>query len=320
MTQAQKNKKFEQIIEKITAAKSIAVFAHVSYDADGLGSLYGLSFYLKKLGKKVDMFVDSKITELDARFFDITLLKDDLAEYDLMIMVDTQNAGRLGKYCSAFKNHPNTVRLDHHIGTFNDAKIELTLPYASACEVVLELIERMPAKIDKKVATYLYAGILTDTYGFLVDSVSEQTFKHALTLIEHGADFHKASNMLLRAQTIEQFNLSKRMAEKLEIFDGDIAISSLTKKDFKQTNTKPNECMSLSNKLICLDKINFSCLMKEEQNNIFSCSLRAKKPYNVAQIAEKFGGGGHILASACKIKGSEKDVKKKILQAIREVK
>lgn len=316
MTKTEKT--FNQIIEKINAAKTVAVFAHVSYDPDGLGALYGLSTFLKKLGKKVEMFVDSKITELDARFFDVTMLKDQPKECDLMIMVDTPNAGRLGRYAEVFKNHPNTIRLDHHSGIFHDAKIELTLPYTSACEVVLELIEKMGQKPTKQTATYLYAGILTDTDGFLIDTVGKSTFENALKLIEYGADIHKASDMLLRTQSVQQFNLSKRMAEKLEIH-GDVAISSLTTKDFKQTGTKPNQCMNFSNKLVYLDGINFSCLIKQEQNNVFSCSLRAKAPYNVAKVAERFGGGGHILAAACKIKGSEKDAKTKILQAIKEL-
>ena len=311
--------KFSQIIQKINAAKSIAVFAHVSYDPDGLGSLYGLSFFLKKLGKKVDMFVDSAITQLDARFFDISLLKTTPASYDLMIMVDTPNAKRLGRYAGIFKSHPNTIRLDHHAGLYHDAKIELTLPYTSACEVVLELIEKFNIKPTKQIATYLIGGMLTDTDGFMIETVNKLTFQNALQLIDYGAEFHKAAAMLLRTQTIGQFALSGIMAQKLEIFDGDIAISSLNSKDFKQTSTKPNQCSNFSNKLLALDGVNIACLIKQEQNNIFACSLRSKKPYNVAAVAQKFDGGGHAQAAACKIKGNEKQAKQKILQAIREM-
>ena len=321
MTKTQIDKTFNKIIEKINTAKSIAVFAHVNYDPDGLGSMYALTTFLRKQKKKVDMFVDSKITELDARFFDTSKISTEIEkEYDLMIMVDTPNINRLGKYASAFKNHPNTIRLDHHAGLFNDAKIELTLPYTSACEVVLELIERMNCNLDKTTATYLYAGILTDTDGFLIETVNKQTMQNVLKLIECGADSHKANDMLIKTQTLSQFNLVKKMAEKLEIYDGDIAISSLNTKDFKQANAKPNQCGNFANKLIYIDGVKISCLIKQEQNNIFSCSLRAKTPYNVAKIAEKFNGGGHVLASACKIKGTEKSVKQKILEAIREIK
>jgi phosphoesterase RecJ-like protein len=40
---------------------------------------------------------------------------------------------------------------------------------------------------------------------------------------------------------------------------------------------------------------------------------------NVEKIAKKFGGGGHINAAACKIKGDIDTIKFQILQAIKEI-
>ncbi len=122
MTATQKTTKFQKISDKIKAAKTIAIFSHINHDPDGLGSMFGLGHFLERQGKKVDYFLDSKITSSDARFFETDKIKNEIISenYDLLIMVDNSTAARLGKYCSAFKNHPNTMRLDHHPGIFNE--------------------------------------------------------------------------------------------------------------------------------------------------------------------------------------------------------
>lgn len=310
--------KFAKIIEKINAAKTIAIFAHTSYDPDGLGSMYGLAHHLEKMGKSVDKFVDSNVCEVDSRIYDTAELSSMLyKDYDLMIMVDTPNFDRLGQYGIVFSKHPNTIRLDHHMGYRSGAKIELVLPYASCCEVILELIEKMGAKPNKKCATYLYGGLLTDTDCFSTSNVNESTLSHAISLMKYGADTIKATEVLIKTQSLAQYKLAKIVQEKATIHD-DIFISSLTLKDFKRAEAESNEDGNISNKLIYLDGINISCLIKQKQINSFSCSFRCKNGYNVSKIAEKLGGGGHKQAAGAVVKGNEKSVKALVLKTIRE--
>lgn len=322
MTATQKTTKFQKISDKIKAAKTIAVFSHINHDPDGLGSMFGLGHFLERQGKKVDYFLDSKITSSDARFFETDKIKNELISenYDLLIMVDNSTAARLGKYCSAFKNHPNTMRLDHHPGLFNDAKLELTLPYTSACEVILEFIEFMGKKPDKTEAKSLYGGLLTDSAAFTIDPVNADTFKNAIKLIECGADTVEANNVLLKSQSLSMFKLQGRMIEKLEICD-DVIISSLNARDFKQAGMDNYTTEGLSNKLLSIDGVNISCLIKQQEPHTFSCSFRSRQGYDVSKIAAHFGGGGHVQAAACRnLKGSEKQVKRLVLKAIRELK
>ena len=310
--------KFEKIAEKIKNAKSIAIFANTSYDPDGLGSMYGLAHFLEKQGKNVDKFVDSKICPTDAKFFDISQLCDEITrDYDLMIMVDTANVERLGKYASAFAKHNNTIRLDHHVGYHTCAKIEVVLPLSSCCEVILAYIESLGKKPDKITATYLFGGLLTDTDCFSTDTITAVSFQNACKLIECGADNVKATSMLVKSQSQAQYNLSKIVADKCEIH-GDVYISSLTLKDYKKAGAQLNEDGNISNKLIYLEGINISCLIKQRQINVFSCSFRGRVGTDVSVIANKLGGGGHKLAAGAVIKGSEKSVKALILKTIRE--
>ena len=56
------------------------------------------------------------------------------------------------------------------------------------------------------------------------------------------------------------------------------------------------------------------CLSEIEQNK-FQVSLRSKG-VNVNEVASLFGGGGHILASGCRISGDYEEVVDKLQYAI----
>ena len=309
--------KFEQVISQINAAKTIAVFSHMNYDNDALGSLYGLTEYLKTKGKKVETFLDSKITEVDAKLFDPKLLSDQPKNYDLVIMVDCANGTRLGKYLDFFKLQKNSIRLDHHSGISKDAKLEITMPYSSACEVILELIEKMGDKPTKKIATYLYAGLASDTVSFQAESVTTRTFENAYKLAKYGADISFVNQILFKTKSLALHKLKNLVFDRIKIYDNDIAISFISQKDLKKYGLSFNN-LNFTDELTGIDQINIACLIKEKGPNTINCSFRCKKGFNVAKITNALGGGGHKEAAACILHGSLKSVKQKVLKTIRE--
>lgn len=61
------------------------------------------------------------------------------------------------------------------------------------------------------------------------------------------------------------------------------------------------------------------CFMADESERGWRISLRALPGGNAAQIAEGFGGGGHMLAAGCVIDGSYAAVEQALITAIEEV-
>lgn len=309
--------KFDKVISQINAAKTIAVFSHMNYDNDALGSLYGLTEYLKIKGKKVEAFCDSKITEIDAKLFNPKLLSDQPKNYDLVIMVDCANGTRLGKYLDFFKLQKNSIRLDHHSGISKDAKLEITMPYSSASEVILELIEKMGDKPTKKIATYLYAGIASDTVSFQADNVTIKTLENAYKLAKYGADMSFVNQILFKSNSFALQKLKYLVFNRIKIYDNDIVISYITQKDLKKFGLSFNN-LNFTDELVGIEQINIACIIKEKGQNTISCSFRCKKGFNVAKIATALGGGGHKEAAACILNGSLKSIKQKVLKTIRE--
>jgi len=50
----------------------------------------------------------------------------------------------------------------------------------------------------------------------------------------------------------------------------------------------------------------------------FKLSLRSKGKVNVEKIARKFGGGGHVNAAACRIDGDIDEIKRLVLEVVKE--
>ncbi len=311
--------KLQKVIERIHEAKTIAIFAHTNYDHDCLGSMYALGHFLKRLNKQVEMFVDGELSEIDARFYDKSLLSTTPKEYDLLISVDCADANRLGKYAAYFKDHSNTVRLDHHKGINYDTAFELTYgSYSSCCEVIMEFIEIMGKKVMAAEANYLYSGLISDTNNFTNSNVTSQTFKNAVKLIESGADNAEVAEQTTRTISYGAKMAECKMFERTQIFDKDVCISYLSLRDFKNAGISLNEFPGYASKLLEIDPINIACLIKQKSANVFCVSLRAKIGHDVRKIAEKIGGGGHPQAAGAMIEGNEKTIVEKIAQLIKE--
>jgi phosphoesterase RecJ-like protein len=70
-----------------------------------------------------------------------------------------------------------------------------------------------------------------------------------------------------------------------------------------------------------IDKVKVAILFKEElkDHDTINISFRSKGDVDVNEIASFFGGGGHMKASGCTIKGSLADAKNKVIAKVEEM-
>jgi phosphoesterase RecJ-like protein len=63
--------------------------------------------------------------------------------------------------------------------------------------------------------------------------------------------------------------------------------------------------------------VEVALLFRETEDGV-KISLRSKNRIDVNKIAVGFGGGGHLRAAGCNIKGTMEEVKEKVLSAVRK--
>ena len=129
----------------------------------------------------------------------------------------------------------------------------------------------------------------------------------AAECLEAGVDVENVTRFLYRSRTLGKTRLIGRALSKIEMFaDGRVAAIRLTKDMFRETGTASPDAHGIVNYLNEIEGV-FIGILAEEQDSGTKFSLRAANGANVAQLAQKFGGGGHVAAAGISINGEALD-------------
>lgn len=186
---------FKELVEKAIAGKSnprVAIFTHAMPDPDAIGSLMGLSWLLyKRFNVEADCYYSGEVSHpqnnaivnlLDPQLKRVSdEYQDNSSHYCLHLLVDTIpiNAG-VGDCKITFD-----CVIDHHKDLPNGGYSGLVIhgKTGSCSAIIFQLMKELclPQKIwfeddndnDKKVATSLIAGIITDTEFMVSDDATE---------------------------------------------------------------------------------------------------------------------------------------------------
>jgi phosphoesterase RecJ-like protein len=63
--------------------------------------------------------------------------------------------------------------------------------------------------------------------------------------------------------------------------------------------------------------VEVAVFMYELEEGTFKVSLRSKRYANVSSVAQYFGGGGHIRAAGCALKGTPEEIIEKIAEQLK---
>jgi len=306
-----------EILDVIKKSNNVAICCHIRPDADCLGSASALKSALLKLGKTVDIFCDSEVSENYLFLPHIDKINPLIGVYDTLIAVDCADLPRTGRFAELFRNHENSLSIDHHL--FNSAaftKYEIKEDVSSTAEILYDFINAIGVEIDKDMATGLYAGMSSDTGGFMHSNTTAELHSIVGKIMHLIPNVDEINYYLFKKRTLGQVELLKTALNNLTyICDKKVAITYLTDRDFKRTDTINSETFGIVDMCTNIENIEIGILISEKSRNLYSCSLRGRNR-NVALVAEVFGGGGHKLAAGCNIFGSYKSVISKLEKAI----
>ncbi|MBE7082083.1 MAG: bifunctional oligoribonuclease/PAP phosphatase NrnA [Clostridiales bacterium] len=296
----------KDIIKQIKKSKRVGIIAHTSPDPDCMSSMSALSYMLEKMGKTTHMFVDTtklNVKTKDFYAFPYEINQDiDVNDYDTIITVDTPASHQLGKYYYAVRDFENTIAIDHHDIRDYNAKFEYNNPESASCsEIIFNLAKLLKFKLDSRFCSLIYSGIIGDTNCFENDNTSSNCLKVAADCLENGANKTNILFLFKKMQTQNEIALKKIGYNKM-FMENQIAYAIFTAKDFKESGA--DECPAFVNELLNIDNNIFAFVIKQKEKNTYSVSLRCKEGYNVASIAQKFGGGGHIQAAGMSFVGA----------------
>jgi bifunctional oligoribonuclease and PAP phosphatase NrnA len=307
----------------IEKANHILVIAHVDPDGDAIGSLTAVGQALHQLGKRVVLVCDDAVPE---RFHYLPMAAEVRREpntslhYDLVIAVDCGDALRMGWAFESLPDpKPSVVNIDHHItntrfGTFNVIDPDAS----STAEILHSFLKEMGAKPTPGIAESLLTGIVTDTIGFRTSNVTPATLRAAADLIEAGADITAISLRALHQKSLATVRMWGIGLSRMVLEDG-LLWTSISRDEMRQAGIEGSPSSSgLVNFLADVDSAVMGVVLGEMADGTIRVGMRSVPPYDVAEVAAQFGGGGHTLAAGCTLEGPLDEAERRIVAACRE--
>lgn len=309
-----------ELSEKLLKEHRLAIFCHARPDGDTVGSACALKLALKSKGLDADVYcsdaVPQKFLFLNETRNVIKNYNGNFGEYSALIAIDNAEITRLGDFAADFSVHKNTYSIDHHVSNTRYAAINYVAERSSNAENIFALIKEMRAEITAETANLLAMGIMTDTGGFRHKNVTAATFADAGELVGLGADMNTIYFQTFVRQSKQRAELfGKTMSHIRYFYGGRAAIATIRLRDFSETKALQEETEGFIDFVMSIDGVEIGACVMETDSNKFKISLRSKSA-DVNAVAAVFGGGGHKLASGCKITGEYEEAVDKLVVTI----
>ncbi|HEX5330533.1 DHH family phosphoesterase [Sulfuricurvum sp.] len=276
----------------IDTSRHIVLIAHIDPDADSLGSACAFYSHLIRTHKKVTLFCASE--HIDPNLAFIPWFEKFTHRFpedaDCMISFDCGSYARLGVDRAlpliVFDHHESNNGYGTHT-IFNTDAISTT-------EVVYEYFVANGVKINGKIATALYAGLLDDSKCFRASECSAKTFAMAHALNELGADHALCCEWLFRRRSLSSLRVRGFLLKQMTLLaDGRLALFEVPLSLSEESGASVAECTSVLDEALEMRCVQISLMIIERPNGGIKLSLRSEGLINAANMMTPLGGGGH---------------------------
>lgn len=283
----------------------IMLYPHVNMDGDALGSATAICLALRQLGKKAYIMINEPIPK-NLDFLELGCTTDDdgvLDEIQLSLMLDCNDVNRIPGREKAFEKGKLKGCIDHHQNKSSTVRFDFirSEPKSAATgEIIYNLIKALGVDITLDMANCIFTAITTDTGNFQ----HMNTTRRSHDIVGHlysieGFNSKEISALIYDRKSKEALKMETTILSNLNYYeDGKIAAGRITQAILNEFNCTMDEADGVVQQIMSIDGVEVGCLLKESELNV-RASLRGRSYANVQKVANKFGGGGHILAAGC---------------------
>jgi len=305
------------LVEALENAKHILIIAHVNPDADSMGSALAMYTHVLRLHKKVTLYCQTEKMNPSLSFlpFFDKVRKHIPRDYDLAFSFDCGAIKRLGIEVSG-----KLVNVDHHVSNENYGDINLVDTTAiSTTQVLYDFFKSNAIKINSKMATCLYAGLVDDSECFTTHKTGGRTFEMAADLIQCGADNALCVTKLFKERSLASLRLKAKLLSSMTLHHEASVVSTLVQKHFfEESGALEVDCEEALNESLELFTVKVAFMLRYTKEGRVKGSLRSCDGSDMNALATKFGGGGHKHSAGfvCEAKSLE-EIESKLLNYLK---
>ena len=294
----------QNILQKIKDYDRIIITRHFRPDGDAIGSTKGLWKILQlSFPEKEILLINEDFSEY-LKFLggESEPIADEMYADALGIILDTGTIDRVSnKQITLCKE---IVKIDHHIDHNPYGDISWVEDFrSSACEMVVRFYEAFAdqLKIDSEAATYLYAGMVTDSGRFRFSSVSGDTMRLAGILLDQGIN----TDVLFANLYLEEFEKLKFEAyvyDKMCITENGVAYIYVDRAMQEKFNLSQEDASSAVGYMDTIKGALCWIAFIEAPSEEKTIRVRLRSRFvTINTIAENHHGGGHACASGATV-------------------
>ncbi len=319
----------QELAALLVPGTRVCLITHVHPDGDGLGSQVAMVHLLKALG--VDAVIANPTPTPDRFGF---LLADlpgvdrsaqavkEIRRADLILVLDISDLSRLGQLGDAVRERGVPVAcIDHHTGSGNlppgPRLIDATA--AATGELVFLLARELGWQVGREVAHAIYVAVVTDTGSFRFSNTTPRTLRVAAELLELGAD---PEEVYLEVYASAPPGRPRLLAEALQtlVIEDEHGIAWLTVPNgaLERHGVEADDLDGVVEHARAVRGVRLAMLFRQVSAGRIKVSFRSVGSVDVAELARRFGGGGHTKASGAAIPGDLETVQRSVLEAARE--
>lgn len=316
---------YKTLKKLVTKARFPVIVLDENIDLDALGASLAISSLMNDWKKPHFITCSNAIPVAYSQILDVAKISviKSLAELstlpDIVLMLDIGNLNQLGDlYTNSQELFLSTkiVHIDHHVESSISSHLGIIDATAAAtCEQIALLFQDFKFFPPQHIATYLLAGIASDTRSYSTPNVTPRTLKTASWLIEQGADVVTASRLAKRLSFLQLKLWGTSLINIEKICDGQVGLVTVTREMMEEAGVENKSTSGLINLIDDVLELKASVLLKEIPTGEVRASFRSPKKIRVVKIAKKFGGGGHTYAAACNLGRIGIDKAKEIITA-----
>jgi len=246
-----------------------------------------------------DFFIHSTLYALEVE----RIKNIDLQEVERLILVDTRQISRIGKFSEiVFKPGLEIHIYDHHPPSSEDlhGSLEVISEVGATMTLLLNVLKEKGIEVTPDEATVMMLGIYEDTGNLTFPSTKEEDFKAAGYLLQKGANLNVLSNVITKELTAEQVFLLNDLiqsATRYTIHGIDVVIAQASLDHYI------GDIAILVHKLKDMENLDVLFVLVRMEDRIYLIGRSRLEEVNVSEIASEFGGGGHPTAASATVKG-----------------
>lgn len=322
-TPAPANASLEQIGEALRDYRSFVLLSHVRPDADAIGSQIALGECLRAMGKTVHLINEDGLPE-NLEFLPgaehIQSPPAEPLEVEVAIALDTATKPRLGDNAlQAASKAALWLNIDHHKSNPGYGDLNLIVPTSPATgEILYDLITGLDLPLPDATRDSIYVAVSTDTGSFQYPSTTARTYEMAADLIRRGVKVGEINAKTYDEEPYRKLELMRSLLNTLERSEDGLVAHWMMRDQVRiDYDLKPEDSEGLIDIIRGIRGVLVAAFFEELPDHRVRVSLRAKDArFDVCQVAQEFGGGGHSLAAGIRMPGPIEEAKAKVLDSI----